>query len=179
MFFIDARGVATERLARDDHHLLSLLPMPDSVLVGAGADGRIYRASAQAHAAVLDLPERQVRAAVATPSGPAWVTSDPVRVHRSRADGPRQWTSAALDAERVLPAGLMTIPSDEGEEAARLVFLGLAELRTSIAAQLGEEGYDVSEFVELSMGMSGDYEIAIKEGATIVRVGSALFQGVM
>ena len=31
---------------------------------------------------------------------------------------------------------------------------------------------------ELSMGMSGDYEIAIEEGATIVRVGSALFEGV-
>jgi uncharacterized pyridoxal phosphate-containing UPF0001 family protein len=30
---------------------------------------------------------------------------------------------------------------------------------------------------ELSMGMSGDYELAIREGATIVRVGSALFEG--
>jgi len=35
------------------------------------------------------------------------------------------------------------------------------------------------EMNELSMGMSGDYEIAIEEGATIVRVGSALFRGVM
>jgi uncharacterized pyridoxal phosphate-containing UPF0001 family protein len=32
---------------------------------------------------------------------------------------------------------------------------------------------------ELSMGMSGDYEAAIEEGATIVRIGSALFEGVM
>jgi uncharacterized pyridoxal phosphate-containing UPF0001 family protein len=32
---------------------------------------------------------------------------------------------------------------------------------------------------ELSMGMSGDFEIAIEEGATMVRVGSALFEGVV
>jgi uncharacterized pyridoxal phosphate-containing UPF0001 family protein len=32
-------------------------------------------------------------------------------------------------------------------------------------------------FNELSMGMSGDYEIAIEEGATMIRVGSALFEG--
>ena len=32
---------------------------------------------------------------------------------------------------------------------------------------------------ELSMGMSGDYEVAIEEGATLVRVGSALFEGVL
>jgi uncharacterized pyridoxal phosphate-containing UPF0001 family protein len=31
---------------------------------------------------------------------------------------------------------------------------------------------------ELSMGMSGDFEVAIEEGATIVRIGSALFEGV-
>jgi uncharacterized pyridoxal phosphate-containing UPF0001 family protein len=33
--------------------------------------------------------------------------------------------------------------------------------------------------IELSMGMSGDYEIAIEEGATMVRVGSALFEGIV
>ena len=32
---------------------------------------------------------------------------------------------------------------------------------------------------ELSMGMSGDFEVAIAEGATIVRVGSTLFEGVL
>jgi hypothetical protein len=32
---------------------------------------------------------------------------------------------------------------------------------------------------ELSMGMSGDYEVAIEEGGTIVRVGSVLFEGVL
>ncbi|MBC7352791.1 MAG: YggS family pyridoxal phosphate-dependent enzyme, partial [Thermogutta sp.] len=32
---------------------------------------------------------------------------------------------------------------------------------------------------ELSMGMSGDFEIAIEEGATMVRIGSALFQGIL
>jgi len=34
-----------------------------------------------------------------------------------------------------------------------------------------------SHFTELSMGMSSDYEIAIEEGATILRIGSAIFAG--
>ena len=37
---------------------------------------------------------------------------------------------------------------------------------------------DPAAFVELSMGMSGDFEEAILEGATIVRIGSAIFEGV-
>lgn len=62
-------------------------------------------------------------------------------------------------------AGLMTIaPYSDDPEASRPVFRTLRELRDRLALS------------ELSMGMSGDFETAIEEGATYVRVGSALFE---
>ncbi len=66
--------------------------------------------------------------------------------------------------------GLMTVPEavDQPEEA-RAAFARLRDLRDAGAARVGRA------LPELSMGMSGDYEVAIEEGATIVRVGSALF----
>ena len=79
-------------------------------------------------------------------------------------------------AERVwcLPGlalrGLMTVgaPADE-VEAARPGFALLRTLRDGLVSRLGRE------LPELSMGMSGDFEVAIEEGATMVRVGTALF----
>jgi pyridoxal phosphate enzyme (YggS family) len=66
--------------------------------------------------------------------------------------------------------GLMTIPPpSENPAAARHWFAELRELRERLAA---ESGLALSE---LSMGMSEDYEDAIEEGATIVRVGRAVF----
>jgi len=68
--------------------------------------------------------------------------------------------------------GLMTMaPATSNPESTRAVFAGLRELRDELAASTG------LALAELSMGMSGDYEIAIEEGATIVRVGSRLFDG--
>jgi pyridoxal phosphate enzyme (YggS family) len=68
-------------------------------------------------------------------------------------------------------AGLMTIgPLHGGPEGARASFRALARLRDA-ARNAGSLGPDAG----LSMGMSDDFEIAIEEGATIVRVGSALF----
>ncbi|MBI5440645.1 MAG: YggS family pyridoxal phosphate-dependent enzyme [Deltaproteobacteria bacterium] len=68
--------------------------------------------------------------------------------------------------------GLMVIPpySLDPEET-RPHFRALRELRDRIAA-LRLPGVDLRE---LSMGMSGDYEVAVEEGATIVRIGTALF----
>ena len=65
--------------------------------------------------------------------------------------------------------GLMTIPPffDEPERA-RPYFRRLRELRDD----LRKEGFDLPE---LSMGMSGDFEVAIEEGATLVRIGTAIF----
>jgi pyridoxal phosphate enzyme (YggS family) len=76
---------------------------------------------------------------------------------------------AALEAlrraARLRVAGLMTMaPLVEDPETVRPVFAGLRRL----AQAHGLEG--------LSMGMSNDYEVAVEEGATIVRIGSALFE---
>jgi hypothetical protein len=68
--------------------------------------------------------------------------------------------------------GLMTVPPfRENPEDARRYFRELAELR----AKLGDLGLPNVALKELSMGMTHDYPIAIEEGATIVRIGTALF----
>jgi len=68
--------------------------------------------------------------------------------------------------------GLMTIPpfSDSPEDS-RPYFKKLRELSESVA----RENITGVSMKELSMGMSGDFEVAIEEGATIVRVGTAIF----
>ncbi len=69
-------------------------------------------------------------------------------------------------------AGLMTLPPySEDPEGARPFFRELRELRD----RLLEEGVAPSMLRELSMGMSHDFEVAIDEGATIVRIGTAIF----
>jgi pyridoxal phosphate enzyme (YggS family) len=70
-------------------------------------------------------------------------------------------------------AGLMTMApfSDEPEDS-RLTFRRLRELRDQLAALPGAPALG-----ELSMGMSGDFEVAIEEGATMIRVGTNLFDG--
>jgi hypothetical protein len=66
--------------------------------------------------------------------------------------------------------GLMTMaPRGASEQQLRDVFGALRTLRDGLG---GSE-----RLPELSMGMSGDFEVAIEEGATLVRVGSALFEG--
>jgi hypothetical protein len=66
--------------------------------------------------------------------------------------------------------GLMTIPPiSEDPEGARVHFRALRELRDEVAER---EGLD---WPELSMGMTHDMEVAVEEGATIVRVGTGIF----
>jgi pyridoxal phosphate enzyme (YggS family) len=68
--------------------------------------------------------------------------------------------------------GLMTMPPFfDDPEAARPYFAGLRRLSETIAAER-ITGVDIGE---LSMGMSGDFEAAIQEGATLVRIGTAIF----
>ena len=67
--------------------------------------------------------------------------------------------------------GLMCVPPAVGEEEARRYFASMRRLFEDIASA-GIPGVDMRE---LSMGMSGDYKSAIKEGATMVRVGTAIF----
>jgi len=67
--------------------------------------------------------------------------------------------------------GLMTIPPLDDPECSRPFFKTLREL----AASIEKEGIDGVSMKELSMGMSADFEVAIEEGATLVRVGTAIF----
>lgn len=68
--------------------------------------------------------------------------------------------------------GLMTIaPYTEDPESNRVYFKGLRELKDRINAE-HIPGVDMDT---LSMGMTGDYEVAIEEGATLVRVGTGIF----
>jgi pyridoxal phosphate enzyme (YggS family) len=79
---------------------------------------------------------------------------------------------AVAPLENISVQGLMTMPPwfDDQEEA-RPFFRTLRELRDRIVA----ERIPGLEMPELSMGMTGDYPVAIEEGATIVRVGRGIF----
>lgn len=67
--------------------------------------------------------------------------------------------------------GYMTMaPIADDPEQTRAVFRGLRELRDGMLAS----GIAPATATELSMGMSGDFEVAVEEGATIVRIGSIL-----
>ena len=74
--------------------------------------------------------------------------------------------------ERIRPVGLMTLPPffDDSEQA-RPFFRRLRELRDELATQ----GAFGDQKGELSMGMTHDFAVAIEEGATMVRVGTAIF----
>ena len=68
--------------------------------------------------------------------------------------------------------GLMTLPPwDEDPEVVRPYFRRLREL----AQQVDELGLANVEMRELSMGMSHDFAVAIEEGSTMVRIGTAIF----
>ncbi|KAF0218666.1 MAG: alanine racemase domain-containing [Geobacteraceae bacterium] len=68
--------------------------------------------------------------------------------------------------------GLMTMPPFfDDPEGARPYFRELARLAGEISAL----NIPRMEMAELSMGMSGDFEVAVEEGATLVRIGSAIF----
>ena len=82
---------------------------------------------------------------------------------------------ALLDASaawsRLRVVGLMTIPAaTDDPECSRPAFARLRELSEKLIGEPGAE-----HLSELSMGMTGDFEVAIEEGATIVRVGTAIF----
>jgi len=80
-------------------------------------------------------------------------------------------TLAALASEPALAVrGLMTIAPEGDPGRARAAFAQLRELRDALAAEVGG-----TRVTELSMGMTSDFEPAIEEGATIVRIGSAIF----
>ncbi len=80
-----------------------------------------------------------------------------------------QLAEVVADFKNLKLEGMMTIPPFfDNPEHARPYFRRLRELRD----KLGEKGFNLPE---LSMGMSDDFEVAIEEGATLVRIGTAIF----
>ena len=76
-----------------------------------------------------------------------------------------------LDLPGLNVRGLMTMaPIVEQAEETRPVFVALRELRDALA-----NDFPVSDWAELSMGMTDDYPVAVEEGSTLVRVGRAIF----
>lgn len=77
--------------------------------------------------------------------------------------------TAIAQLESLVPAGLMTVPPwSEDPEPARSYFCELRRLRDASAAAC-------PTLTQLSMGMSNDFAVAIEEGSTCVRIGTALF----
>jgi PLP dependent protein len=85
-------------------------------------------------------------------------------------DGLKRMLEKAKALKYVQPVGLMTMAPffDHGEQA-RPIFGGLREMLLRINREFG------LEMRELSMGMSSDFEVAVEEGATMVRIGTAIF----
>jgi pyridoxal phosphate enzyme (YggS family) len=86
----------------------------------------------------------------------------------------RQCWDQVQSFPHVLLEGLMTMAAyADDPEAARPVFAGLRQLRNELRSQ----SPGAAALPHLSMGMTGDFEVAIEEGATLVRIGSALWEG--
>jgi len=82
----------------------------------------------------------------------------------------REQMEALLALPRLSVLGLMTIPPlGEEPEASRKYFVQLRELRDRLQTEFRVD------LAQLSMGMTQDYAVAVEEGATLVRVGTAIF----
>jgi len=103
------------------------------------------------------------------------LSADPGRTGLAM-DAVRDLVAAAAECPHVRVCGLMGMAAlpDDRPDAARRDFARLRELRD----RLRRDGADGGGLAELSMGMSGDFEEAILEGATLIRLGSALCDGV-
>jgi len=92
--------------------------------------------------------------------------------HGAALDIVRVVAERAVQCRAVRLAGLMLLPPWlEDPEAVRPYFRSLRELRDRLVAS----GIPVDMLRELSMGMSHDFGVAIEEGSTMVRVGTAIF----
>ncbi|KAF0209206.1 MAG: YggS family pyridoxal phosphate-dependent enzyme [Actinomycetota bacterium] len=91
--------------------------------------------------------------------------------HGMTAEEAEETLRASLELPAVNVSGLMTIAPYARPEDVRWVFRDTARLFASLAAMR----FNGIEMCELSMGMTNDYYVAIEEGATIIRVGQAIF----
>ena len=79
---------------------------------------------------------------------------------------------AAAAQEHIRVKGLMAIPPVNDDDAQNRRYLAAVH---DLFVKAGERGYSNVEMQTLSMGMSGDFENAIREGATLVRIGTAIY----
>ena len=84
-------------------------------------------------------------------------------------DGLRPEAERLTASAGIVVRGVMTIAPYGADEAALRAIFAAARAARAVLAEVGHPA------AELSMGMSGDYQIAVEEGATLVRLGSALF----
>ncbi|MDE3154686.1 MAG: YggS family pyridoxal phosphate-dependent enzyme [Acidobacteriota bacterium] len=124
----------------------------------------------------LDLLQQLDRAAEAAGTAPELLVqvdlAGEATKHGAAPGTVRPLFEAAARCRAARVVGLMLLPPlGQRPEESRPWFRQLRELRDTLAA----EGTPPGMLRELSMGMSGDFEIAVQEGATIVRVGTAIF----
>jgi len=86
--------------------------------------------------------------------------------------GARRMLDAAAAQEHIRVKGLMAIPPVNHDDAQNRRYLARVY---KLFVQAGERGYQNVAMETLSMGMSGDFENAIREGATLVRIGTAIY----
>ena len=149
-------------------------------LIGTLQANKVRKAAPRFHAihSVDSLPLLQAIDAASTSAGASpelLVQVDLAGEATKHGAAPTVATEIVKAASRCQSArcvGLMTIPPFfEDPEDARPYFAQLSDLRASML----KAGLDPSLLRELSMGMSHDFEIAVQEGATIVRLGTAIF----
>ena len=96
--------------------------------------------------------------------------SDEPTKHGATEEGLRQMAEKVKSFPHIVPVGLMTMaPFFDDPEKARPLFRRLREILFQVNKEFS------LNMKELSMGMSSDFEVAVEEGATMVRVGTALF----
>ena len=135
----------------------------DSLKLASKLDAAVAASAASEPAATRPIPL------------PVFVQVNPSGEESKHGVEPSAAPSLALEIKRLCPnlkvAGLMTIGQPDYSSRPEN-FTCLAKAREEVAAALGCS--DANE-LELSMGMSGDYEVAVEEGATHVRLGTMLF----
>ena len=91
--------------------------------------------------------------------------------HGIELDDVESFIDSMVEYDKIRIIGLMTMaPNTTDESLIRSVFKSLRDMQQKIAGKQ----YDHAPCTELSMGMSNDFEIAIEEGATYIRIGTAL-----
>jgi pyridoxal phosphate enzyme (YggS family) len=147
-------------------------------LVGHLQSNKARRAAAAFHAIHsidnLDLLRRVDAAAADAGTAPELLVQVDLAGETTKFGAPEATVAGLFEADlrAARLVGLMLLPPEtDNPEDARPWFRRLRELRDRLAAA----GIPADRLRELSMGMSHDFEVAVQEGATLVRVGTAIF----